>query len=99
VPLPLLPFWLRRLLSDRRAAPRPCARSSGSARAPLAVEVALGRLDGVRRAGTGWVARCPAHADHLPSLSVGVGDDGRLLLHCFAGCAFDAIRASLEALA
>jgi hypothetical protein len=97
VPLPPLPFWLRGLLSDRRAAPRPCAGSSGSAGAPLAVEAALARLDGVRRAGTGWTARCPAHEDHVPSLSVGVGVDGRLLLHCFAGCAFDTIRASLEA--
>lgn len=46
----------------------------------------LGRLDGVRRAGKGWIARCPAHEDRSASLSVAVGDDGRTLLHCFAGC-------------
>ncbi len=34
-----------------------------------------------------WMARCPAHADSSPSLSIREGDGGRLLLHCFAGCA------------
>jgi hypothetical protein len=31
-------------------------------------------------------ARCPAHDDRVASLSVGVGDDGRVLLHCHTGC-------------
>jgi hypothetical protein len=30
--------------------------------------------------------RCPAHPDRRPSLSVRRGADGRLLVHCFAGC-------------
>lgn len=38
--------------------------------------------------GSGWLERCPAHPDREPSLSVGAGEGGRLLLHCFAGCAF-----------
>ena len=50
------------------------------------VQTLLGRLEGVRKSGKGWVARCPAHADRTASLSVGEGDDGRVLLHCFAGC-------------
>lgn len=33
-----------------------------------------------------FVARCPAHDDRTPSLSVTEGLDGRALLHCFAGC-------------
>lgn len=34
-----------------------------------------------------WQALCPAHDDRNPSLSIGVGgDDGRILLHCHAGC-------------
>lgn len=32
------------------------------------------------------VAQCPAHDDRSPSLSVRECDDGRVLLHCFAGC-------------
>jgi hypothetical protein len=50
----------------------------------------LSRLDGVRRTGAGrWLARCPAHDDRRPSLSVAELDDGRVLLHCFAGCAIE----------
>ena len=33
---------------------------------------------------SGWQALCPAHDDHDPSLSIDMGDDGRILLHCFA---------------
>lgn len=33
-----------------------------------------------------WLARCPAHGDKSPSLSIRQVDDGRWLLHCFAGC-------------
>ena len=32
------------------------------------------------------MARCPAHQDRTPSLSVSQADDGRILMHCFAGC-------------
>ncbi|WP_175869224.1 DUF7146 domain-containing protein [Bartonella gabonensis] len=34
------------------------------------------------------LARCPAHDDQLPSLSLANGHDGRLLLTCHAGCSF-----------
>ena len=47
----------------------------------------LARLDGVRRCGRGWIARCPAHEDRTASLSIAEGDDGRVLMHCFGGCA------------
>ena len=32
-----------------------------------------------------WLALCPAHDDHRPSLSIGLRD-GKILLHCHAGC-------------
>lgn len=42
------------------------------------------------------VARCPAHGDKNPSLSLSDGPSGRLLAHCKAGCTFadvlDALR-------
>ena len=36
--------------------------------------------------GSFWAARCPAHDDCRPSLSIGPGRDGRVLIKCFAGC-------------
>lgn len=47
----------------------------------------LERLDKVKRTGVDrWQARCPAHEDKSPSLSIRELPDGRLLLHCWAGC-------------
>lgn len=44
----------------------------------------LSRLDKVKPTGPGrWIARCPAHDDRGPSLSVRELDDGRVLLHDF----------------
>jgi hypothetical protein len=58
---------------------------------------AFADLVGARPAGTGrWAARCPAHADRSPSLSIRVGDDERVLLRCFAGCTVDSILAVLK---
>jgi len=45
----------------------------------------LVRLHGVRTSGDGWVALCPAHDDHDPSLSIREEGD-KILLHCFASC-------------
>ena len=60
------------------------------------VEDLVGRLDRVKRTGSGtWLACCPAHRDKSPSLSIREGDDGRVLLHCFAGCEVSAIAAAV----
>jgi len=61
-----------------------------------AVTRVLELLRGVRTSGDGWAARCPAHDDHASSLSVAAGDDGRVLLKCFAGCTVDAIVVALN---
>jgi putative DNA primase/helicase len=45
----------------------------------------LAYFEGVRGSGPRWMARCPAHVDDRPSLSVSAVD-GRILIHCFAGC-------------
>lgn len=47
---------------------------------------ALTRALGGRKAGRSWIARCPAHDDHNPSLSISVGDKGKILVCCHAGC-------------
>lgn len=47
----------------------------------------LSRLDKVRcTGGDTWQACCPAHDDRGPSLAIRTTDDGRILVHCFAGC-------------
>lgn len=51
----------------------------------MQIEEFLGRLDGVKKNGIGWTAKCPSHQDRQNSLSVGDGDKG-IVLKCFAGC-------------
>lgn len=53
-----------------------------------AIDTLLSRLDGVRQSGgkDRWMAKCPAHKDKSPSLGISFGADGRVLVHCFAGC-------------
>lgn len=56
----------------------------------------LARLDGVRKTGANhWVAKCPAHTERTPSLSIACGEDGRILLHDFAGCTVHAVLAAM----
>lgn len=58
------------------------------------IDSVLESLDGAKRAGKGFKARCPAHADKTPSLSILEGADGRVLLHCFAGCTVESVVAA-----
>lgn len=54
----------------------------------MGIENLLSRLEGLR-AGSGadrWIARCPAHEDRSPSLSIRLADTGAILVKCFAGC-------------
>ena len=46
----------------------------------------LGRLDKVKGSGKQYTALCPAHSDNKQSLSVSVGDNGKILLNCHTGC-------------
>jgi len=57
----------------------------------MEVQAVLSKLEGVRKAGSGWTARCPAHEDQRASLSISTGDDGRVLVHCHAGCSVEEI--------
>jgi len=57
----------------------------------------LSRLEGVKETGKNqWLAKCPAHTDNKPSLSVSRGDDGKALLYCHAGCAINDICTTLS---
>jgi hypothetical protein len=48
-----------------------------------------------RRSHDGWEARCPAHEDHKPSLSVTEAPDGKVLVRCHRGCRFEDIASAL----
>ncbi len=62
----------------------------------MKTDALLSRLEGVRQTGPGrWAARCPAHEDRAPSLSIRETDEGKVLLHCFVGCSNDDVLAAL----
>lgn len=55
------------------------------------VELVLSRLPDSTKCGNGWKARCPAHDDRNPSLSVWEYDDGSAGVNCYAGCEREAV--------
>jgi len=59
------------------------------------VQNILSRLKNVRTIHNGWKASCPAHHDRQPSLSVSIGDNGRVLLYCHAGCKVEDVVSAL----
>ncbi len=61
----------------------------------MSADALLTQLQGVKRTGPGrWLARCSAHDDHKASLAIRELDDGRVLLHCFAGCCVEEVLAA-----
>ena len=56
----------------------------------------LDLLENVEGSSSGWTARCPAHPDQSPSLSIAEADDGRVLLFCHAGCPTSEILCALK---
>lgn len=55
----------------------------------------LYKLKGVRKLGPDrWIARCCAHDDRKPSLSI-KNANGKVLIHCFTGCSYESIIAAL----
>jgi len=51
---------------------------------------------GGRKLGSGWMARCPAHDDREPSLSIRQSDNGKVLVRCHAGCDQEQVIAALR---
>ena len=57
--------------------------------------ILLHRLDGVRPMGRNrWMAKCSAHDDRSPSLSIRYADN-KLLVYCHAGCATEDVLAAV----
>jgi hypothetical protein len=42
----------------------------------------IAKVLGGRRAGASWMARCPAHNDRDPNLSIRQAEDGTVLVRC-----------------
>ena len=60
-----------------------------------ALNTVLSQLDKVQRVGNDkYKALCPAHNDKSPSLAI-KDSDGKLLLHCFAGCQTEDVLAAI----
>jgi len=82
---------------------KPSARDKASYTGPSNVHNLLARLDKVKRTGPcTWQGCCPAHNDRGPSLSIAEKDDGRtekddgrILVHCFAGCGVHSVLAAV----
>ena len=53
-------------------------------------------LGGAKRSGNAWKAKCPAHVDDDPSLSLSDGEDGRVLVYCHGGCPQDVVIGELR---
>lgn len=54
----------------------------------MRIDEFLGHFEGVQKRGTHqWQAKCPAHYDDNPSLSIKDAGD-RILVHCHAGCEY-----------
>src|SRR5438105_4922908 len=47
---------------------------------------AIAKALGGRKIGSAWMARCPAHEDLDPSLSIDNAKSGKVLVRCHAGC-------------
>ncbi len=60
---------------------------------PIDAPSILSRFECVRRSGSGWTARCPAHDDKTPSLSI-TESNGKILVNCHAGCSVGEICAA-----
>lgn len=60
------------------------------------IEDILSRFEGVEQSSPdSWMARCPAHGDSNPSLSITLKPDGKVLMHCFTGCTVEEICAAV----
>jgi hypothetical protein len=57
----------------------------------------IGKGLGGRKCGHSWIACCPAHVDRMPSLSITETHEGKILVHCHAGCDQENVIAALQA--
>jgi hypothetical protein len=61
----------------------------------MGIAEVLARFPDAKKTGKGWTARCPAHDDRNPSLSIGEVEGGKVLMKCHAGCRVEDILAAV----
>lgn len=62
----------------------------------MTINNVLARLEKVKQTSKeSYIACCPSHNDKNPSLSLRDLPDGRILIHCFAGCQSNSILHSI----
>lgn len=62
----------------------------------IPIDELLAKFETVREDGHGgWMVSCPAHGDKNPSMHVSLGNDGRILIKCHAGCATEDVLAAI----
>ncbi|MBF0359265.1 MAG: hypothetical protein HQL70_11735 [Magnetococcales bacterium] len=63
---------------------------------PSQARPAIKALKGLKASGDQLSALCPEHGDEKHSLSISIGKDGKILLHCHAGCKTTAVLAKMD---
>ncbi len=59
------------------------------------LEKVLSAIGDYIQSGKSYQARCPAHEDNSPSLSISAAEDGTVLLKCHSGCTAEAVVTAL----
>ena len=85
--------FYRYAIADTPSAPVVSAGANPDKICAAEIASALGavQIPGAGPSDKRWQARCPAHNDHTPSLSISEAKDGTVLLYCHAHCEFSAI--------
>lgn len=52
----------------------------------ISIQEFLSKFAGASKVKSGWIAKCPAHDDRKPSLSIDYGKDGGIVVFCQAHC-------------
>ena len=72
------------------------AKPSSSSQLTVLTAESIAKGLGGRKVGGCWMASCPSHLDHKPSLSINDGDDGKVLVHCHKDCSQESVIAALR---
>lgn len=89
--LPTPPGWLLEKIEEAKLGRSRKGGDAPNCTNPTLKEI-LSKLSDVKDKGNGqYQARCPAHDDQNPSFSLKIDENGKILVHCFAGCSFENI--------